>query len=99
MGKRKTREPEITFQISFESLKPDFEQANKLRCDLWLTTVKQCKLIKLLRNLIPDSNNSDARNLIQEFTDRARNRVEQLEDLLQTYLDRSIYLYKRRRLN
>ncbi|GMF43722.1 unnamed protein product [Phytophthora fragariaefolia] len=68
MGKRMTRESEDPFVNTTESLTNRNKELDKLRMNLWFTTVKQLKLVQLIRNEIPDCNDSDARNLVHDIT-------------------------------
>ena len=102
MGKRKTRETEDSFCGRAGTLfkfAGDKEKIEKLRRDFYATTTKQQKLVKLIRNEIPNANDSDARNILQELTDRLTHRLQQIDDLLAGFTDRKIHEYKRRRLN
>jgi len=94
MGKRKTREPEDPFQQSTEPLSANHETLDKLRRDLWLTTSKQLKLVKLIRNEIQDCKDSDARNAVHKTTELIRKRIDQIQEALEGTLDHSIHLYK-----
>ncbi|GMF66062.1 unnamed protein product [Phytophthora lilii] len=98
MGKRKTREPEDPFVNTTESLTNRSKELDKLRKDLWLTTVKQLKLVQLIRNEIPDCKDSDARNSVHDITENLKRRVQQRQGLLEGSFDHSIQLYKKRRL-
>ena len=86
MGKKNFRQEKHCFTKSFESLTKDYKFANQLRYDLWLTTRKQQKIIKLLKTLTPDANNSDARNTLHEFTKRSSDIVADLESLIEDKL-------------
>ncbi|CEG46624.1 uncharacterized protein PHALS_03222 [Plasmopara halstedii] len=97
MGKRKTRGPEVCFQRRFDSLfenAADCDAANKLRKDLALTVEKQCRIIKLIRNKIPDAKNADARNVIHHILEHLLHRVEKNEELTGVIWDHGLQLYK-----
>ncbi|GMF44102.1 unnamed protein product [Phytophthora fragariaefolia] len=98
MGKRKTCEPEDPFVNTTESLTNRNKELDKLRKDLWLTTVKQLKLVQLIRNEIQDCIDSDARNLVHDITELLKRRLQQTHGLLEGSFDHSIQLYKKRRL-
>lgn len=95
MGKRKTREPEDDFQQDFDRISVNSDQLQKLRRDLWLTTVKQKKIVTLIRHEEPEAANSDARNLLHYFVELARRRIQQLDELTSGYLDRQLHAYKK----
>lgn len=100
MGKRHNRESVDEFCFSVGSLFDNCgakTRAKKLRRDIHATIVKQTKLVKLLRNEIPDALDSDARNVLQELTDRLTNRFEQAEDLVITFADHKISTYEKTR--
>ncbi|CAI5736594.1 unnamed protein product [Peronospora destructor] len=82
MGKRKTREPEDSFQFSTQPFTTNYERLDKLRRDLWLTTTKQLKLVKLIRNEIPDCGDSDARNAIHRATELLKKHIDQVQETL-----------------
>lgn len=46
MGKRKTRKPENPFVHNTEPLTDRHQQLDKLRLDMWLTTIKQLTIVK-----------------------------------------------------
>ncbi|GMF45648.1 unnamed protein product [Phytophthora fragariaefolia] len=98
VGKRKTREPEDPFENTTESLTNRNTELDKFRKDLWITTVKQLNLVQLIRNEIPDCNDSDAR----KFGARQHRTVKASHSanprLLEDSFDHSIQLYKKRRL-
>ncbi|KAG2834007.1 hypothetical protein PC119_g3122 [Phytophthora cactorum] len=98
MGKRKTREPEAPFIQNTELLTRNHEDLDKLRLDLWSTTVKQLKIVKLIRNEIPDCKDSDARNVVHDTSELLKKRIEQIQEILEGSLDHSIQRYKKRRL-
>ncbi|GMF16680.1 unnamed protein product [Phytophthora fragariaefolia] len=98
MSKRKTREPEDPFVNTTESLTNRNKELDKLRKDLWLTTVKQLKLVQLISNEIPDCNDSDARNLVHDITELLKRRIQQTQGFLEDSFDHSIQLFKKRRL-
>ncbi|GMF27786.1 unnamed protein product [Phytophthora fragariaefolia] len=98
MGKRNTREPEDPFVNTTKSLTNRNKELDKLRKDLWLTTVKQLKLVQLIRNEIPGCNDSDASNLVHDITELLNRRVQQTQGLLEGSFDHPIQLYKKRRL-
>ncbi|KAF1793611.1 hypothetical protein GQ600_19165 [Phytophthora cactorum] len=98
MGKRKTREPEAPFIQNTELLTRNHEDLDKLRLDLWSTTVKQLKIVKLIRNEIPDCKDSDARNVVHDTSELLKKRIEQVQEILEGSLDHSIQRYKKRRL-
>ncbi|KAG3168623.1 hypothetical protein PI126_g3217 [Phytophthora idaei] len=98
MGKRKTREPEAPFIQNTELLTRNHEDLDKLRLDLWSTTVKQLKIVKLIRNEIPDCKDSDARNVVHDTSELQKKRIEQVQEILEGSLDHSIQRYKKRRL-
>lgn len=93
MGKRKNRAPKICNTKSCSPLSNQSHILDQLRQDLYSTTIKQAKLIRLIRNEIPDANNAAARNLLQEFTDRLGHRNDQINQLIEGYLDRKITNY------
>jgi hypothetical protein len=99
MGKRKTRTPILPSCQSLDELFGNDENCEKIREDLYALTIKQEKIIKILRAKIPEAKNSDARNVIQELTDRLLHRNHQLEQLVAGFLDRKIGEYKRIRRN
>lgn len=98
MGKRKTRQPEDPFVNSTKSLTDRHKQLDQLRLDLWLTTVKQLKLVRLIRNEIPDSKDAAARNVIHDFSELLKKRIEQTQEILEGSFDHSIHVDKKRRL-
>ena len=96
MGKRKTREPNTDFQQPISLLFDgglSSERAEKLRRDIQLTLAKQEKLVQLLRHEIPESRDSDSKNLLQELTDRLSARLNQVETLITVFTDRQIDSY------
>lgn len=93
MGKRKSREFTGTSCESFERLSTNFAALDKLRLDLEQTFVKQHKLIRLLRNEIPDAADHTARNLIQELTDQVSRLLNRSEETLTLSFDLKIRRY------
>ena len=96
MGKRKTREPNTDFQQPISLLFDgglSSERAEKLRRDIQLTLAKQEKLVQLLRHEIPESRDSDSKNLLQKLTDRLSARLNQVETLITVFTDRQIDSY------
>ncbi|KAJ8523825.1 hypothetical protein ON010_g17293 [Phytophthora cinnamomi] len=83
MGKRKTREPENPFTQSTEPLTDNHKDLDKLRLDLWLTTIKQENVIKLIRNEIPDRRDFGARNVVHETTELLKRHIEKTEKILE----------------
>jgi hypothetical protein len=76
MGKRKTRESEPLFVNNTECLTFEHKAVDKLRKDLWLTTVKQKKLVKLHRDQIPDCVHADARCAIHDTPELLKHRID-----------------------
>lgn len=102
MGKRKNRENEEPFCTELGTLfqhQADQTRLNKLRFDLYSTICKQQKIITLIRNEIPNSKDSDARNLLQELTDRLQDRASKSEELVFGFTDRKVDSYRKARLN
>ncbi|GMF37346.1 unnamed protein product [Phytophthora fragariaefolia] len=97
-GKRKTRESEDPFINTTKALTDCNKALDKLRKDLWLTTVKQQKLVQLIRNEIPDFNDSDAKKLVHDITELLKRRIQQIQGLLERSLDHSIQLFEKHRL-
>ncbi|GMG14643.1 unnamed protein product [Phytophthora fragariaefolia] len=97
MGKRKTHAPEDPFTQSTAPLTSNHKKLDKLRLDLWLTAIKQEKLVKLIRNEIPDCKNSDARNVVHENTELLKKHIEKTQEILEATFDHSIQCYKNQR--
>ncbi|KAG4233605.1 hypothetical protein PC116_g18191 [Phytophthora cactorum] len=95
MGKRKTREPEAPFIQNTELLTRNHEDLDKLHLDLWSTTVKQLKIVKLIRNEIPNCKHSDARNGVHDTSELLNKRIGQVQEILEGSLDHSIQRYKK----
>ena len=68
MGKRKTHESESPFQTNTKCPKDNHLKLGKLRHDLWVTTLKQQNLVKLIHDEIPDSFDHTTRNLLHSTT-------------------------------
>lgn len=95
MGKKRQQEP--PFCKTTEVLTDRSERLDKLRYDLWLSIVLQQKLISHIRNEITDCANSDARNVVYNWTELLREKVEKTEELTVGYLDHTISLYNKKR--
>lgn len=95
MGKR--REPPPPFCKTTEELTDNSEKLDKLRKDLWLSVLLQQKLIKQIRNEITDCANSDARNVVYNWSELLRDKVDRTEEICCGTLDHSISLYIRKR--
>ncbi|KAE8913339.1 hypothetical protein PF006_g33555 [Phytophthora fragariae] len=65
---------------------------------LWVTTVKQLKVVRLIRNEIPDGKNSGARNVVHEFSNLLIAAFEKAQEVLEGSFDHSIHIHKKRRL-
>lgn len=97
MGKRKIRGLEALFVTSTKSLTDRNETLNKIRKDLWLTTVKQQKLMQLLRNEISGRKNSTARNAVHDVSELLKKRINQAQDIVENTFRYFIQLHKKRR--
>ena len=90
MGKRKTREPENPFQTDSECLTQRHPKLDKLRHDLWLMVLKQPKLVKLIRDEIPDSFNHETRNLIHSTSHILLFHIDKVEEVVTNTWDHSV---------
>jgi hypothetical protein len=99
MGKRKTRTVDIPFQTDTECLSTNHPKIDKLRQDLYLTTVKQQKLIRLIRNEIPDSFDHETRNFLHSTTNLLLYHVDKTQTVVSDTWDHSTHLFKKRKNN
>ena len=91
MGKK--RDLEDHFTQSTESLTRNSKTLDKLRHDLWVSTARQEKLVRLIRHEIPDSYNHETRNLIQELTNQILILIDRIQTLTSETWDHSTVLY------
>jgi hypothetical protein len=91
MGKK--RDLEDNFTQSTESLTSNNKTLDKLRHDLWVSTIRQERLVRLIRHEIPDSYNHETRNLIQGLTNQILILIERIQTVTSEAWDHSTVLY------
>ena len=99
MGKRKTREFENLFQTDTKCLTDNHLKLDKLRHDLWVTTVKQQKLVKLIRDEIPDPFDHSTRNLLQSTTNLLLHHIGKTQTVVSSTWDHTTHCFKKSKLS
>ena len=93
-NKRVSKRHELVTTEEIKELFSDSALPTRLRQDLFKLTSHQRVVINRLRSLIPEAKNSDARNVLQDITDKLIHRNDEIETLVSGTLDNHIRKYR-----